>query len=123
MKIQQLRFLVTVIECGGVVNAAKRLHVSQPAISSALKALELDLGEPLFDRPAGGRRLVPTSKAMRFHQRALEILHRCEIARTEFLAQKDRPARLRIGTLETIASRDIASASASLHQRGSKWQL
>ena len=123
MKIQHLRFLVAVIECGGVVKAAKRLHVSQPAISSALKALELELGEPLFDRPSGGRRLVPTSKAIRFHQRAVEILNRCEIARAEFLTQKDRPARLRIGTLETIASGDVASASASLRRRGSNWRL
>jgi DNA-binding transcriptional LysR family regulator len=123
MKIQHLRCFAAVIECGGVVKAAKRLRASQPAISAALKALELELGEALFDRPGGGRRLVPTPKAIRFHRRAADILRQCEAARAEFLTEGDRPPRLRIGALATIASGDIASASASLRRHESRWRL
>src|SRR3954471_11400049 len=117
MKLQHLRVLAAVVESGGVVAASKRLHASQPAVSIALRSLEEELGEPLFHRPGGGRRLVPTAKALRFHKRAVEILRRCEAAREEFRERKDALPRLRLGVLPTIAQRDIAAVAAAL-QRG-----
>src|ERR1044072_7677272 len=89
MKLQHLRVLDAVFESGGVVAAAKRLHASQPAVSVALRALEEELGEPLFQRPGGGKRLVPTAKALRFHSRAVEILRQCEAARAEVRERQD----------------------------------
>jgi DNA-binding transcriptional LysR family regulator len=38
MKRQHLRFFVAAVDCGGVVKAAERLRVSQPAASAGLKA-------------------------------------------------------------------------------------
>ncbi len=47
-----------VVESGGFVRAAELLHISQPAVSSHVAALELDLGVKLINRlPTGG---VPT---------------------------------------------------------------
>src|SRR5690349_19161718 len=114
MKIQHLRFFAAVIDCGGVVKAAERLRVSQPAVSAGLKALEQELGQSLFERARGGRRLRPTSKAMRFHRDAVEILRQCDAARAQFGTTEPRPARLRIGVLQTIASCDVAAFMAAL---------
>ena len=114
MKIQHLRFFVAVLDHGGVVKAAERLHVSQPAVSAGLKALEQELGQPLFERGANGRRLKPTSKAIAFHRSAVEILRQCDVARTQFRRQDVRTNKLRIGVLETIASRDVAAFAAAL---------
>ena len=57
---------------GGISNAAKFLHRSQPAISRRIALLEQELGVPLFERAAGrtllsdaGRVLVPYAERVR----------------------------------------------------------
>ena len=114
MKLQHLRFFVATVECGGVVRAAERLRVSQPAVSAALKALEQDLGEPLFDATGQGRRLRPNTKALEFYSDALDILRKCDTARARFRRKESRPLKLRIGVLQTIASRQLADFSSAL---------
>lgn len=124
MKLHHLLVFVTVVERGGVVAAAQHLHVSQPAASAALRALEDELGEPLFHRPGGGRRLVPTAKALRFHGRATEILGQCEAARAEFRADGgNKLPRLRLGVLPTIAGRDVVAVTAALARGEPGWSL
>lgn len=124
MKIQNLRFFVAVIESGGVTQAAQQLHISQPAVSAGLKALEVELGEPLFDRSGGRRRMIPTSKALRFHQQALDILRRCDSALTSFRATEVRTPTVRVGVLRTISADAVAAVLASLQQNAKhRWQV
>jgi DNA-binding transcriptional LysR family regulator len=125
MKLQHLRFFAAVVDCGGVIKAAERLHVSQPAVSAGLRALEQELGEPLFDRTGGGRRLRPTSKALRFHRHAAEILQRCDAARAELRGEETKTPKLRMGVLETIAAAEVASVASWLgrHEPAWRWQV
>jgi DNA-binding transcriptional LysR family regulator len=58
MNVQQLRYLVAVVDNGSVSAAARSLHVSQPVISRSLRAFELEHRTKLFER--SGRRLIPT---------------------------------------------------------------
>jgi LysR family cyn operon transcriptional activator len=60
VNIDQLRTFVTIVECGGIHRAVARLHLSQPAASRQINALEAALGVPLFDRI--GRRLKLTAE-------------------------------------------------------------
>jgi DNA-binding transcriptional LysR family regulator len=114
MKLQHLRFFVAAVDCGGVVRAAERLRVSQPAVSAALKILEQDLGEPLFEPTGQGRRTRPNAKALEFYGDALDILRKCETARARFRRQESRSVKLRVGVLQTIASRQLASFFGAL---------
>jgi DNA-binding transcriptional LysR family regulator len=114
MKIQHLRFFVAVVDCGGVVRAAERLRISQPSISAGLKALQEELGQPLFRRQGAGRSLRPTPKALRFYRDAREILRQCDVARARFTTDEPRVSKLRIGVLQTIASYDVAAFSSAL---------
>lgn len=51
MKLQQLRFLVEVVDCGlNVTLASDRLFTSQPGISKQIRLLEEELGVTIFER-------------------------------------------------------------------------
>src|SRR3977135_2012240 len=60
MNLQHLRAFAALVDHGGVARAAARLHLSQPALSRQIQALEAELGVPLFDRI--GRRVQLTSE-------------------------------------------------------------
>lgn len=50
MELTQLLHFKTIAECKTMTEAAERLHISQPALSSSLKKLEEELGIALFER-------------------------------------------------------------------------
>jgi len=52
MNLQQLRYLVATADTGTMTAAASQLHVAQPALSRAMKALETELQVRLFE-PSG----------------------------------------------------------------------
>jgi DNA-binding transcriptional LysR family regulator len=56
VELRQLRYLVAIADEENLGRAARKLFVSQPAVSYALKELETELGVRLFDRHAGGVR-------------------------------------------------------------------
>ncbi|HEY6122266.1 MAG TPA: LysR substrate-binding domain-containing protein [Pyrinomonadaceae bacterium] len=71
MDVNQLEVLVTVATEQSFSRAAQALHRTQPAISQAIRRLESELGEPLFDRSskdgtltAGGRVLFEYAQQM-----------------------------------------------------------
>jgi len=102
MKLQHLKVFVAIVQYGGVIKAAEQLHVTQPALSASLKALEDDLGVKLFLRSRGNRGMRLTSEGQRFHARALAILRECEITRAELRSETRPPERLRLGLLDTL---------------------
>src|SRR5688572_32631538 len=50
MDINQLEVLVTIAQEQSFSRAPQSLHRTQPAVSQAIRRLEVELGEPLFDR-------------------------------------------------------------------------
>lgn len=118
MKLQQLRFLTAVVDYGGVIKAAERLHLSQPSISAGLKALEQELGRPLFDRSATAKRpLRLTPAGRRFYRNAVEILRRCDAARADFLGETEERQRVRVGVLDTLPQEAIVVLARLLRKR------
>lgn len=59
MELYQLRTFTTVAAAGSLGRASARLHLSQPAASAQIKALEDEFGVRLFDRRPQGLRLTP----------------------------------------------------------------
>ncbi len=123
MKFNHLRFFVTVVEYGGVGKAADRLGISQPAVSAGIKALEEELGQPLFERAGARRGVRLTTKASEFHKEAIEILNRCDFARAQFRRKDVQRAKLRIGLLPTIASRYVAAFTHTVAKHDPELQL
>ncbi|WP_086839805.1 LysR family transcriptional regulator [Amycolatopsis kentuckyensis] len=68
--LRQLEYLVTVVDTGSFTRAAEQLHVTQPALSHQMRALERGLGGPLLERLPRAVRLTPMGRAMLPHARA-----------------------------------------------------
>lgn len=78
MELRVLRYFLAVADHGSVTAAAAHLHVAQPAISRQLRALERELGVPLFVRD--GRALRPGAAGRRFLPIARDLIARAETA-------------------------------------------
>lgn len=76
-----MRTFVVVAEEGHLTRAAERLFASQPTVSSHIKALEKELGVPLFLRTPRGMRLTETGRRLR--DRAAIILKGAEELKRE----------------------------------------
>ncbi|MFJ2862691.1 LysR substrate-binding domain-containing protein [Kitasatospora sp. NPDC087314] len=68
--LRQLEYLVTVVDTGSFTQAAELLHVTQPALSHQIRALESSLGGPLLERLPRAIRPTPMGRAVLPHARA-----------------------------------------------------
>ena len=68
--LRQLEYFVTVVGEGSFTKAAELLHVTQPALSHQIRALERSAGGPLLERLPRTVRLTPTGRAMLPHAHA-----------------------------------------------------
>ncbi len=64
MQRNQLEYFVAVADHGGFTSAAHAIHVSQSALSQAIKALEAEVGGVLFYRTTRGARLTAAGQAL-----------------------------------------------------------
>ncbi len=64
MEIRQLESFRAVVREGSFTAAARRMHMTQPAVSLHIKALEQELKTRLLDRDGRGVRLTPPGEAL-----------------------------------------------------------
>lgn len=96
MTLVQLRHLVVLAERGSFSRAAESLFLTQPALSRSIRALEDELGQPLFDRI--GRRNESTPFGREVLQRARQLLSDAEELHASGPRMRDGKAgRLHIG--------------------------
>src|SRR5438093_1222252 len=73
--VARLRALVTVADAGSVREAARRLTVTESAVSAALSALAREVKVPLVERDGRGLRLTASGQAYSVYARAILGLH------------------------------------------------
>jgi DNA-binding transcriptional LysR family regulator len=103
MNLHLLRLFTAVVDEGGIVAAAQALNLSQPAVSRAMRELEIQLGVPLLER--AGRRVRLTAEGTEIYGQARNI-YAAERAAEETLANLKglRQGVLRVGASTTIAT-------------------
>ncbi len=109
LRIRQLRLLAEIGTVGSVHAAAKRVAMSQPAASQALREIESLVGLSLFERSARGMVPTPAGRVLIAHARgSMRSLY----AATQSLAalDSDAGAPLRIGALSGAISAIVEPA-------------
>lgn len=109
MELQQLRYVLAVAETRSFTRAAAKCFVVQSALSHQIRALERELGFPLFARTS--RRVDVTAAGEAFLSGARDCLEAAERAVVEAAAATGRvQGRLVIGVIPTVTAVDVPAA-------------
>jgi Transcriptional regulator len=89
MNLRQLEHVVALAEEGSFARAAVRVHLSQPALSRSIQAIEEHLDMVLFDRSTREVRITPAGQTV--VQRARKVLFeaRCLLRDVDLLKSHD----------------------------------
>lgn len=101
VELKQLKHFLAVADEGGISAAARRLGLTQPALSRQIKALEADLGVMLLDRGARSFALTPAAETLVTDAR--KLLEYCD-AMTARVRASATGLPLRIGYSPSLAS-------------------
>ena len=103
MEMLHLKYFVSVAECGSFSGAATLHHVAQPKISRYIRALEEEVGAPLFFRNGRGAELTEAGKFLRTH--SSEILNHAAQIRSGIQSILSCPSgRVVLGLPTTVSS-------------------
>ncbi len=116
MEMHQIRYFLSLCDELNFTRAAKRCNVTQPSLTRAIKALEEELGGPLFHRERANTRLSELGKIVRPH---LEQVYRgAEDAKRQAHDRiRARKTPLRIGLMCTIAPTHLIELLGALQER------
>jgi DNA-binding transcriptional LysR family regulator len=103
LNLHHLRVFARVAQEGGFTRAARSLHLSQPAVSRAVRELELQTATPLLERAGRSTRLTAAGDAL--FARARELFAVEQAAEEELRALRGlEGGMLRVGASTTIAT-------------------
>ena len=99
MDLQTLKVFLAVAHERSFSRAAAKVHRTQPAVSQAVRRLEVDLGEELFDRSSKNGTLTDAGKVLQnYGQRLVRLAEETELAMREL--RDLRRGRVLIGANE-----------------------
>lgn len=116
MEIKSLRYFLAVAREENMSRAAELLHLTQPTLSKAIKALEDELGKKLFTRHSFSISL--TEEGVLLRDRAEDLVSMADKIEQEFLSLDDvSGGELYFGLAESYQIRYLASALKQLKER------
>ncbi|MDW2796881.1 LysR family transcriptional regulator [Clostridium boliviensis] len=112
MTLQQLRYIITIVNCGSISEAAKQLFITQPSLSNAVKELEQEYGITIFNRNPKGISL--SLDGSEFLSYARQVLEQADLLEQHYL--KKTPAK-RICSISTQHYAFAVNAFVNLVER------
>ncbi|MCM3920531.1 LysR family transcriptional regulator [Frankia sp. AiPs1] len=113
MKITHCRALVAAFDCGSFTEAARRLGITQSAVSHAVAALEADLDCVLLERDRTGVRLTQAGSAIINHARAI-LAHADEMRRNTGRIHGEAGGVVRFATSQSFSQHLLPSVVSYL---------
>ena len=107
MELRQLRHLMAVVEHGSFSRAAEAVHLTQPALSRSIQALEASVGAPVLERNRGAIQPTDVGQLLLTHARLLDTVTR-DLERDIALTQGLELGELRIGAAFYLANELLA---------------
>ncbi len=95
MKLQQLAYFVETYKYQNMSIASRKLLVSQPSISAAIRELEQEFDTPLFHRQ--GKRLLPTKEGDTLYALSLQLFEQIDIISKTMKEMKRANNTIRLG--------------------------
>lgn len=86
MTLQQLRYVIEIVNCGSMNAAAEKLYVTQPSLSNAVKELEKELGIEIFLRSNRGISL--SAEGAEFLGYARQVVEQAELLEQRYTDKK-----------------------------------
>ncbi len=94
MTLQQLKYIVTVAETGNITEAAKRLFISQPSLTNAIRELEKEMQVTIFNRTNKG--VTVSNEGDEFLAYARQVLEQANLLQEKFLNEKEQSPRFSV---------------------------
>nr|WP_306812694.1 LysR family transcriptional regulator [Paenibacillus soyae] len=94
--MQQLKYVIEVANRGSINEAAKRLFISQPSLSNAIKDLEEELGISIFERTNKG--ITLSKEGVEFLSYARQVVEQAELLESRYLNAKPSKQHFSVST-------------------------
>ena len=91
MTLQQLKYIITIAECGSITSAAGKLLVAQPSLSKSVSELEKEMGITIFYR--NNRGVYLSEDGSKFLSYARQVMEQAELLEQQY-KQKDTVRRV-----------------------------
>ena len=88
MTLQQLKYALTIADCGSMNEAAKQLFISQPSLSETMKELEAEIGIEIFLRSNRGISLTPEGEE--FLGYARQVTEQFSLLQSRYIEKKKK---------------------------------
>ena len=94
MTLQQLKYIVTVAECGNITEAAEKLFIAQPSLTSAIHNIEEEMGITAFIRSNKGVELTRDGETLLSYAR--QILEQTDVMTEHFKGERNQKPRFSV---------------------------
>jgi DNA-binding transcriptional LysR family regulator len=81
--LQQLKYILTIVSSGSISEAAKKLFISQPSLSSSVKEIEQEMGIDIFLRSSKG--IALTNEGVEFLSYARQVVEQAELLEQRYM--------------------------------------
>ncbi|MDB5084555.1 MAG: LysR family transcriptional regulator [Bacilli bacterium] len=96
MTLQQLKYVIEIVNRGSINEAAKRLFISQPSLSNAIRDLEEEMHILIFERSNKGISL--SKEGVEFLSYARQVVEQAELLESRYLNAKLSPQHFSVST-------------------------
>lgn len=122
MDIIHLKAFITVAHTQNLTQAAEKLFLSQPAVSAQIKAIENNVGTPLFKRTNNGMQLTRAGEVLLPEAESLlQHKHRLELFASSLAEHYVQDAQL--GIIHSIAASKVTTLTQRIMQQQPDTQL